>query len=170
MTRASDRSRWERVGWPFAPFDVVAPNSLVRRTDYGVLTLDLLEDSWGLEFVGVGDAGVLDRASDTCVNAPVLQVTESQAPLYRLYKAVFLRRPDQAGLDYWTGISNEGVSLMSIAGLFADSAEFTNRYSAVGDDEFLTLLYRNTLGRTPDPPATPTGSSRWRAVSTVAAS
>ncbi|MEZ5375723.1 MAG: DUF4214 domain-containing protein [Acidimicrobiales bacterium] len=131
--------------------DVVAPNSLVRRTDYGVLTLDLLEDSWGLEFVGVGDAGVLDRASDTCVNAPVLQVTESQAPLYRLYKAVFLRRPDQAGLDYWTGISNEGVSLMSIAGLFADSAEFTNRYSAVGDDEFLTLLYRNTLGRTPDP-------------------
>ncbi len=138
--------------------DVVAANSLVRLSTHGVLTLGLEEDSWSLAFVGVDGVGVLDQASGDCVNAPDLQIAASQAPLYRLYKAVFLRQPDQPGLDYWTGIANRGTPLMSIAGLFADSPEFAQRYAAVDDEAFLVLLYRNTLGRAPDD----AGLAYWR--------
>ncbi len=139
--------------------DVVAANSVVRLTTHGVLTLELLEDSYRLAFVGVDGAGVLDQASGTCINAPKLQIVAAQAPLYRLYKSVFLREPDQVGLDYWTDVADGGYPLMSIAGLFADSPEFTQRYSTLDDDAFLTLLYRNTLGRSPDP----RGFAYWQA-------
>lgn len=130
--------------------DTVAANSLVRLSTHGALQLTLRQDSYDLAFVGVDGAGVLDRSSGTCVNAGSLEISQRQAPLYRLYRAVFLRQPDQGGLDYWTQQNDRGLPLMDVAGLFADSAEFRNRYVAPDDEAFLRLLYRNTLGREPD--------------------
>ncbi len=131
--------------------DIVAENSLVRRKAHGALSLTLRESSYDLSFIGA-DGDVLDRSSGPCLDAGTddLAVQPDQAALVRLYEAVFLRAPDRAGLEYWTSIQRGGTLLGQIAGFFADSDEFRNRYAALDDPGFIDLLYRNTLGRSSD--------------------
>ncbi len=73
---------------------------------------------------------------------------EGQA--YRLYQAAFNRTPDAAGLGFWIGAIRSGVSLLDVANGFYGSGEFQSTYGQVSDSQFLTLLYRNVLNRTPD--------------------
>jgi hypothetical protein len=80
-----------------------------------------------------------------------------EARIVRLYRAFFLRLPDQAGLGYWVGQARAGVPLESIAGSFAQSVEFRNRYGAVSNAQFVGLVYGNVLGRAADPG----GASYW---------
>jgi hypothetical protein len=68
----------------------------------------------------------------------------------RLYQAYFLRRPDQDGFTYWVGRRRGGTSLQAISQYFASSGEFTNRYGALTDEDFVDRIYRNVLGRAPD--------------------
>ena len=68
----------------------------------------------------------------------------------RLYQAFFLRDSDQAGLDYWVGQRNQGVSLEAIADHFASSDEFRARYGSLRNKDFVDMVYRNVLGRSPD--------------------
>lgn len=74
----------------------------------------------------------------------------SIAPVARLYFAYFLRIPDYGGLQYWSGQFRGGASLDSIADFFATSAEFLARYGALTNEQFVTLVYDNVLGRAPD--------------------
>lgn len=70
----------------------------------------------------------------------------------RLYRAFFDREPDIAGASYWIDVYDNGASLDDLAWGFAQSEEFRLTYgSSVSDEQFLTLLYRNMLGRSPDP-------------------
>ena len=71
----------------------------------------------------------------------------------RLYKAAFGRIPDQAGVDYWTSLINDNIlNYQGVASLFVDSTEFESRYgSNVSNKVFITNLYLNVLGRSPDP-------------------
>lgn len=81
-----------------------------------------------------------------------LQVgSPERASVYRLYCAGFLRLPDTAGLDYWTGelLANR-LDIAEMANQFITSDEFVNRYGPVDDIEFLDLVYRNVLGRGAD--------------------
>jgi hypothetical protein len=68
----------------------------------------------------------------------------------RLYRAYFLRIPDHGGLTYWLQRRGQGVTLASISASFATSSEFRNRYGGLTDDQFVTLVYANVLGRQPD--------------------
>ncbi|HUR20443.1 MAG TPA: DUF4214 domain-containing protein [Vicinamibacterales bacterium] len=72
------------------------------------------------------------------------------APVARLYFAYFLRIPDYAGLQYWIGQFKSGVSLGTISQNFAASPEFQNRYGALNNTQFVTLIYQNVMGRAPD--------------------
>ena len=71
---------------------------------------------------------------------------------YRLYTAAFTRLPDPSGLGFWINSNNTGASdLQSTASLFTESPEFKARYGDnVSDREYITTLYKNVLGRTPD--------------------
>ena len=71
-------------------------------------------------------------------------------PVTRLYNAYFLRLPDTTGLDYWVGRSRGGTSLRTISQSFAASPEFTRLYGSLNNADFVRLVYRNVLGRTPD--------------------
>ncbi|MDH3293903.1 MAG: DUF4214 domain-containing protein [Acidimicrobiia bacterium] len=73
---------------------------------------------------------------------------ELVGPIGRLYRAYFLRRPDDRGLAYWI---NSDLSLSRISDAFAQSREFLNRYGTVTNAQFITLVYRNVLGRRPEP-------------------
>lgn len=69
----------------------------------------------------------------------------------RLYEAYFLRRPDISGFDFWTEKRGSGWSLRSISEYFAQSSEFTRRYGSLSNGGFIDRIYRNVLGRNPDP-------------------
>jgi hypothetical protein len=72
--------------------------------------------------------------------------------LYRLYRAAFNREPDPQGLGSWMSYLGGGGTLESTANLFITSPEAIQRYGAnPSNSEFVNLLYRNVLGREPDP-------------------
>lgn len=72
---------------------------------------------------------------------------ETDAEIKRLYAAAFNRTPDTIGLQYWDAAADDGLTLSNIAGLFAGSPEFIQRYGPLDDDGFVRQLYRNILGR-----------------------
>lgn len=73
-----------------------------------------------------------------------------EGTVYRLYRAYFLREPDQGGFMHWYVASFQGWSLQRISDFFAGSQEFHNRYGTLDDRAFVGLVYQNVLGREPD--------------------
>ena len=71
-------------------------------------------------------------------------------PVIRLYSAFFARRPDTAGLSYWSGRRSSGTTLIKAAETFARSSEFARRYGSLNDRAFVQRAYLNVLGRNPD--------------------
>lgn len=70
--------------------------------------------------------------------------------VFRLYHATLERDPDAGGFNHWSQKLAEGLSLADTAEGFVASAEFQTRYGSTTDGEFVTLLYNNVLGRSPD--------------------
>ena len=79
------------------------------------------------------------------------------APVARLYFAYFLRIPDYGGLTFWIKYYRGGRPLSEVSDAFAASAEFTSRYGALTNDQFVDLVYQNVLGR----PADAGGKTFW---------
>jgi hypothetical protein len=68
----------------------------------------------------------------------------------RLYFSFFNRIPDYGGLLFQVNAYRQGTPLEAIAQNFANSPEFTDRYGALTDDQYVNLVYQNVLGRAPD--------------------
>ena len=80
--------------------------------------------------------------------------------IIKLYLGVLLRDPDYAGWRGWTSaLLSSGSRSLIVAG-FLQSPEFKARYGSLTDDAFVRQLYRNILGRDPDP----AGLEGWKAV------
>ncbi len=79
------------------------------------------------------------------------------AEVRRLYRAYFLRDPEQAGWQYWVDQRANGASLIAVSDAFAQSAEFIATYGAATDAQFIELVYGNVLERQPDA----AGSAYW---------
>jgi hypothetical protein len=76
----------------------------------------------------------------------------ANAPVaYRLYLAALGRLPDQGGLEVQAHALDAGLTPLQLASNFYHSAEFQTRFGNQSDAQFVTLLYQNVLGRTPDP-------------------
>ncbi len=67
-----------------------------------------------------------------------------------LYKTALGRNPDEAGRRYWESRMADGVKFEHVGTLFYGSPEYVRR-SGGSNDRFVTALYRDLLGRTPDP-------------------
>jgi hypothetical protein len=88
----------------------------------------------------------------------VISGTDPAAEVFRLYNTAFERDADPTGEKYWTDILTAGTeTLAQVANNFTTSTEFTQRYGALTNDAFVTLLYGNVLHRAPDP----TGLNYW---------
>ncbi|MFZ5835876.1 MAG: DUF4214 domain-containing protein [Pseudomonadota bacterium] len=77
------------------------------------------------------------------------------ALITQIYIGYFNRAPDPAGLNYWAGQLQSGVSVVAIAGSFASQAEAVTSYAylanpASGADDFLASIYDNLFDRAPD--------------------
>ncbi len=86
--------------------------------------------------------------------ALAVDLTGSAGKAYRVYKAAFARDPmagDQAGLGYWISRIDNGMDMVEVAARFIDSPEFRTLYGQdPSNADFLTKVYTNVLGRTPD--------------------
>ena len=76
----------------------------------------------------------------------------SEVEIGRLYTAAFGRFPDQSGINYWTQLANDGIiNYRGMANEFIQSDEFITRFGDnVPSDKFVSNLYQNILGRTPE--------------------
>ena len=54
-----------------------------------------------------------------------------EGTVYRLYRAYFLREPDQGGFDYWVSVYQQGYPLTDISENFTRSTEFRSTYGAL---------------------------------------
>ncbi len=135
-----DPTPQEAGNWPTSP-DTGVP---MTRHDVWRIFLD------SPEFVNTTTAGAL-AFTQSAVTA-----TYSDE-VFRLYRATLGRDPDQAGLEGWSILLNDGTTLPEIVDGFTASQEFNVRYGQTSDAEFVTLLYRNVLGREPDA----TGFEDW---------
>lgn len=85
--------------------------------------------------------------------AGILAATDyqaSDADTLRLYRAFLNREPDVGGARYWIETSRSGANPDDLAWGFAQSTEFKTANGELTNSEFLTVMYANMLGRTPD--------------------
>jgi Domain of unknown function (DUF4214)/Immunoglobulin domain/Regulator of chromosome condensation (RCC1) repeat len=108
-------------------------------------------------FGGALTAGTVTHASLVDTLLASTEFNMFVAPVSRLYMAAFRRVPDVGGLDNWVNYVRAGNPLQSAADAFVASPEFQLTYGSLNDTQYVTLLYRNVLGREPDP----TGLADW---------
>lgn len=76
---------------------------------------------------------------------------ESAGAIARIYQGALDRAGDSSGLGYWISQLDNGNTLADVASGFINSNEFLTNYgSDLSDSQFITNLYSNMLGRTPD--------------------
>jgi len=84
-------------------------------------------------------------------SALAMDVNGTAGQIYLLYQGALDRAPDLPGLGYWIYQADQGASLVTIAGDFVGSSEFTQLYgSTTNTTTFVTNLYENLLHRAPD--------------------
>ena len=75
----------------------------------------------------------------------------------RLYRAYFLRNPDQGGYLFWRRSLLNGIGLAEISDFFSTSPEFVGRYGSLSNAQFVDQVYGNVLDR----PADAEGRAYW---------
>lgn len=73
--------------------------------------------------------------------------TSDEAQITRIYYGTLKRPPDAAGLRFWVTKLDEGMSINTIANGFINSPEFRSTYGSLNDQQFVTEVYKNILGR-----------------------
>jgi Tol biopolymer transport system component len=144
---------------------VLLPESMGPASTFQTVVTNLITD-----FGGLSDGGLPDPIGDM-VNGRVTvghfvalldhdpTWAEDREPVARLYDAFFERRPDLAGLQYWSAKHAKGTDLATIASKFAESSEFGAKYGSVANGAFVKLVYANVLDR----PADAAGLAHWTA-------
>lgn len=94
---------------------------------------------------------VLSSLAATTPAAAAQVDVSASTKIHRLYSAYFDRVADPAGHAYWTDLHNGGnTNLDDISQYFSESHEFQTNYGVVGNHNFVSLVYRNVMKRTPD--------------------
>lgn len=84
------------------------------------------------------------------VQAGLFTVDETAGQVARLYGAAIDRLPDAPGLLFWLDSVKSGQhTLADVADLFVKSAEFASTYGTLSDKDYVELIYKNVLDRTP---------------------
>src|SRR6056297_238726 len=94
---------------------------------------------------------VISTADDQQAFDAARDPTEWADDVYRLFRAVFDRDPDEAGFTGWVeNLSSGRFTLDQVVTQFMASPEFQATYGDADNTQFVTLLYNNVLDREPD--------------------
>jgi len=145
---------------------LVAPNSVIWGSESSVDTFPMFGsrssykfsiesgDSWRFYSAGVYETLELKHVERVSFNDGSIarDVDGNAGQAYRVYKAAFNREPDQGGLGYWIAQMDSGMNMVEVAARFIDSSEFRAMYgTSPTDEQYLTKVYQNVLGRDPEP-------------------
>ena len=73
---------------------------------------------------------------------------EQRTAVLELYTAYFNRAADTAGVDYWLNeMDTNAWTIENVAQSFADQTEYTATYAGLSNDDTITTIYSNLLGR-----------------------
>ena len=95
--------------------------------------------------------------SDGSVLALDVKAGENTGSAYRLYQAAFDRKPDAAGLKFWTGALDSGASATQVAQGFVSSEEFQTLNPDTDPTSLVNSYYQHVLHR----PADAAGLAFW---------
>ncbi len=74
----------------------------------------------------------------------------NDATVYRLYEAIDDRAPDSSGLQAYSAALGAGQTIQQLATAMLAGAEYTAKFGSPDNGTFVTELYQNLLGRSPD--------------------
>lgn len=128
--------------------DLLLTDLKITGSTTGTLTISYEDGSLtatGIEFLAVRD-GIYSLVG------PLEELAERQfsEEIMLLYRAGLGRDIDSGGLDYWANALENGNAMDQMALSLIDSAEFAQRFGApeaMGDADFVAVLYQNVLGR-----------------------
>jgi hypothetical protein len=137
-----------------------ASNFTLSINQNGTLVLDDRNASGGQDtLANIEELRFTDRTLDLNAFSGLTQLSDTQfKALAEMYVAYFNRAPDAEGLFYWADKLAEGRTMDQIAERFFDQDETRGIYTDPSNtDAFVTAVYANVLGRTPDAE----GSAFW---------
>lgn len=106
------------------------------------------DDLSEIETLSFGDMAAFNLANQVGIAS---LSAEDIATIVELYIAYFNRAPDAEGLNFWGSAFANGVSLENIASLILGDTETQETYpDTLSTLDFVTQVYSNVLGRTPD--------------------
>jgi len=80
-----------------------------------------------------------------------LDIDGTAGQLFRLYQAIFDRKPDLAGLGWWLDAMDKGLTLTKAAELFAQAPEYKAMYGENPNNaDLIAKLYEHALHRAPE--------------------
>ncbi|MFT7600471.1 MAG: hypothetical protein ACI8TP_003413 [Acidimicrobiales bacterium] len=160
---AAGRLFWTGQGGTSTATSAPIINQFLSSTEFGVrrevirLYLGLfqrLPDEEGLTFwAGRRNAGVpltvvAQGFLGSAEFAELVGIVDNRAFAAQVYRNVLGREPDAAGLDFWAGRLDAGVSRPSLVVSFTESPEFVTSTDATVT---VTTIYSGMLDRQPDP-------------------
>ncbi len=87
----------------------------------------------------------------TGANTAMYNVDDAtNAGIYRLYCAYFVRYPDVAGFNYWVNAVKLGYDLREVASFFEQTPEYTARHGSKENAAFVEWVYASVLKRPSD--------------------
>jgi len=119
----------------------------------GALNVEYRNDPWGRDtLINIEKLTFTDRTLDLDNFSSLTQLNDAQfSDLAKVYVAYYNRAADAEGLYFWADKLAEGMDMPTIASYFSQSAEAKALYPNTADTSaFVTAVYANVLGRTPD--------------------
>lgn len=130
------------------------------HTDQKQVSVRNADGSTTITAIDVAAIGDYEGKSTTTVSADGLTKTTvletnsfdyvNQGAIYRIYRGILGRDPDQAGFQGQLSSLESGTPETTVISAVLGSAEFQQRYGSLDNTQFVTLLYQNALGRVPD--------------------
>jgi hypothetical protein len=111
-------------------------------------------DGWTIaDQKGTGGSDTLtnvERVYFTDKDVALISADDTGGQVFRMYQAALDRKPDEAGLDYWTQqIDGKGTKLAAIADGFIKSAEYQQLYgTGLSNRDLVGKYYEHILHRT----------------------
>jgi uncharacterized protein (TIGR03118 family) len=132
------------------PTPTPAANPFVQQ-----VYLDLLQRPPSASELNQWDAALSEGVPRMQVVLGVENSTEfRQAEVSNLYERLLHRAPGQQGLDFWVSRLSAGATLETVAAAIASSPEYFGQAGSTNLG-FLSALYQDALGRSPDPAGQP---------------
>ena len=130
------------------PSGLIDP-SYVQQVFRGFLRREV--DSEALDAYGNAlAAGAITHSGIVAELLNSAEFNQNVAPVMRLYLGALQRMPDP-NMNDWVTAMRTSTSLAAMVATFAGSQEFSDRYGAFSNRDYVKQLYTNILGREADP-------------------